>query len=365
MSKAARSIGGAAQGAATGMAFGGPVGAAIGGGLSLLGGLFGPGESAEEKAAKELQAAYGDLIIASPEERRIQLEYLKSIGELTPEMEQAIEQEATAYEQIQLDPNLKKAQMEALARLERQGREGLVLEDRAALEDIRRQEAQALRGQQEAILQNMQQRGMGGAGAELAAQLQASQSSADRASQRGLDIAAQAQRRALEAVLSRSNLAGQMESQDFSRQAQQASAKDAISRFNTANRQDVQMRNVGSRNRAQESDLDYRRRIDAANTDTKNRQAAIDRDATLGYYDARNEQKLGKAGAGVQVGRAKDSSEARATSNYLGALGGAGALASSVAGMQDPTKILAKSKAEDELKAKGLKQNSLGFWRPE
>src|SRR6266853_5706468 len=132
MSKGTRAVGGAAQGAAIGAKLGsiipgvGNVIGAVGGGiLGGLGGLFGGGESPEEKAAKALQAAYSGEQIATPEQRMMQLQYLKSVGNLTPEQESAINQQQSELHKISVDPRYKQAQMSALNSLSQQGKTGL------------------------------------------------------------------------------------------------------------------------------------------------------------------------------------------------------------------------------------------------
>lgn len=333
MGKGTRALGGAAQGAAAGTAILPGIGTAIGAGLGALGGLFGGGKSAEEKAAEQLQAAYGSEQIATPEQRMIQLEYLKSMGNLTPEQETAIEQEQTKLQGINVDPRYKQAQMAALNSLSQQGKTGLTLEDRSALADIQRQEAQAQRGQQEAIMQNMAARGQGGAGAELAARLQSAQSSADRAGQQGLGVAAQAQQRALDAMSKSGEMAGQMGETEFNNQAKVASAQDIINNFNTGNKQNVQQRNVAGRNNAQQYNLDYAKQLEENRAGTMNKQSAINTQANLDYINAMNQKKIDKAGAGVKAGQAKDASERNADSAYANLLGGVGAAAGAIGGM--------------------------------
>jgi len=54
-----------------------------------------------------------------------------------------------------------------------------------------------------------------------------------------LDVSAQAQSRALQALMQGGQLGGQIRQQDFGEQSEKAQAQDAINRFNTANRQQV------------------------------------------------------------------------------------------------------------------------------
>lgn len=143
-------------------------------------------------------------------------------------------QGASSFDQIQLDPRLADAQYASLSGLQdivNSG--GLRAEDVARLAEVQRSIGQADRGRREAILQNMNARGMGGSGQELLAQLQSAQGSADLASQQGLDIAGQASRRALDALMQSGQLAGQVRGQAFGEQAQRAAAADVINNFNS------------------------------------------------------------------------------------------------------------------------------------
>lgn len=328
MANIGQGLSGAASGAATGTAVAGPVGGIVGGVLGGLGGLFsGGGPSPEEIAAQNLQNAYANEAVATPEQRQIQLQYLKSVGQLTPAQEAAINQSDTQMKNINVDPRLKSAQMQALTNLEQQGKTGLTLEDRSALMDAQRQAAQQNQGQQQAILQNAAMRGMGGSGAELAARLQASQGSADQAAQSGLRVAAQAQQARMAALQNAGNMAGQMGATQFGQQAQVQGAQDVINRFNTGNAQSVQQRNVANQNQAQQYNLDYAKNLEQNRVNTMNNQQAMDKQATLDYYNQLNQKNLGAAGAGVQAGAAESQANQRGAQQFGGIMSGIGAAA--------------------------------------
>src|ERR1035437_2551398 len=83
-------------------------------------------------------------------------------------------------------------------------------------------------GQKQAVMQNFAQRGQGGSGNELLAQLQASQNASNQANQAGLGVAANAQQNALSALGQYGQQAGQMEGQQFGQQFQAGSAADQL-----------------------------------------------------------------------------------------------------------------------------------------
>jgi hypothetical protein len=144
----------------------------------------------------------------------------------------------SAFEDISSDPRLREDQMASIGALqELVDGGGMNAQDQANLSRIQSQAAQADRGRREAILQNAAQRGMGGSGMELLAQLDSSQAATDRQAQEGLDVAGMAQDRALQAMMQKGSLAGNIRGQDFGEDAQRASAMDAVSRFNASNKQ--------------------------------------------------------------------------------------------------------------------------------
>lgn len=323
--KAIKAGSSALSGAAAGMALG-PIGAVAGGALGLLGGLLGGGKSEEQKA---IEAAIKDLEtnyqVAPLEARKVIYERLQQIGQLTPEMEEAILLEPSAQEAIALDPKLKAAQMDALSRYQRKVSEGgMDLEDKAILAEIQKETSRQARGQEEAILQNMAQRGMGGAGAELAARLAGSQASADRAAQQGLGVAAQAQRRLGENIAQAANLAGNIESKDLARQQSLAQAKDIRNQFNVQNRQSVGARNVASGNRAQESNLDYTRRVAAENANISNKQIESDRDQYLNWIKDKNAKQVALVSAKQGAGQVADASKKASDEGLSSLIGGVG-----------------------------------------
>jgi hypothetical protein len=208
----------------------------------------------------------------------------RQYDDLTPTLASTESQRDTAFGDIALDPRLRETQMARLDDLnDIAKRGGLSLADEAALQRVRNQVAQADRGRRQAILANMDSRGLGGSGFELQAQLDSSQDATNRHSQESLDIAALGQQRALQAILSGADLAGSIRNADYQQEANRAQAQDAIERFNTASR------NAGAVQRADVSN-DFAR---------FNRGQAIDRDRfnvgqqnAAGLYNNRGRQTI-------------------------------------------------------------------------
>lgn len=154
----------------------------------------------------------------------------------------------SALQGIKTDERLTQEQYGALDALKELSKGGLNEQDRANLAKIQTQEGVADRGRREAIQQNMAARGFSGSGQDLLAQLASGQSATDRASQRGMDVAAMAEQRALDAIMKGSNLAGSMQAQQFGQEAQKAAAADELRRFNAANQQQVNLTNMSAAN---------------------------------------------------------------------------------------------------------------------
>ena len=159
--------------------------------------------------------------------------------------------DGTSMDDIAVDPRLRDAQMGSLDALDEIiSGGGMSARERADLSRVQSDVASADAGRRGAILQNMQARGMGGSGMELLAQLQSSQAATDRAAQSGLDIEAQAQDRALQALMSKSDMAGGIRGQDYGEQANAAAARDAIAKFNAGAMNDTSRFNATTANDA-------------------------------------------------------------------------------------------------------------------
>ena len=184
-----------------------PLLAGIGAGIKAIGGLLGGifGGEDRSRAQELLKEAQKDIerVGAPPDlSREIILNKFKQAGLYKPELEQAIDLQQSKVSQIKEDASLRDAQTQALQMIMQRGRTGLTAEDRAAFNKLRAETARDSEAKRQQIMQSYQARGMGGAGAELAAQLQSAQGEVDRAAAGGDEIAAVASRNALQAMLS-------------------------------------------------------------------------------------------------------------------------------------------------------------------
>lgn len=169
--------------------------------------LSGGNQSKAANASQSSTDQFGNLQLPDVSQMQLQLEQLVQQGVLTPEQAQTYLVQQSDMNNIETDPALFTAQMDALGGLQDiSNNDGLTAADRAQLGQIQTQEDSAERGAREAILQNAQARGMGGSGIELLQQFQNQQDSATRKSQKDMDVAAMAQNRALQALQSAGSL---------------------------------------------------------------------------------------------------------------------------------------------------------------
>lgn len=206
------------------------------------------------------------------EKQKLVLEQLASTGEYTPEMLQSLNLGPSAMEQISIDPRLKGAQMSALDQLGELSKGGLSPSDAAAFELARRETESAAQARDQQLMQNLQQRGISGGGAEIAMRRASGSEASDRQNTANLEILKSAQQRALEALGQSANLAGNIRGQEYGEQSALAKSRDLINQFNVENQQRTSQSNVGLRNQAQAQNLNERQRIADANVATRNAQ---------------------------------------------------------------------------------------------
>jgi len=126
-----------------------------------------------------------------------------------------------------LAPEAAAAQKNALARLQQVTEKGYTAEEQAALNRIQQQSAAQAAQQQAALKSQMARRGVAGTGQELAMNLANLGQQSAQQYQAGLDVAANAQRRAFQAMQAQGQLGGQMRGQSFEEGRTRAAADEA------------------------------------------------------------------------------------------------------------------------------------------
>lgn len=248
------------------------------------GGMFGIGTalqiptminniSAQNKAMEAQQEALNRLRGIQNPNLKVNFEKYQDAGNYNPQLEAAFQQQHAGLNQYQANPQLMQAQLGALSQLQGIGQSGgLTINDQANLNNLMSQQAQLNKGQQGAIMQNYDARGMGNSGMALASQLNAAQESANRGNENATNIAGQAQQRALQAIQGAGQIGGAINQQQFGQAATTSAAQDAINRFNTMNQQQVAGNNVNLQNQAQQANLQKNQNLSNMNTGLGNQQ---------------------------------------------------------------------------------------------
>lgn len=268
----------------------------------VVGGLFGSSSAKKAAAARAAaaQAALAELnALGVPPDlsKQIVFQQFQSQGELTPELAQKIELQASQVAQIQEDPSLRANQMEALNMLSQASRGGLRAEDRAAYNELRARVQRDSEAKRQQILQQMAARGQAGSGAELMAQLQSTQAAADESSAGADRLAAEASQRALQALAQRGSAASQLRGQDLSYEQMKAQALDDRNRFLYQNSVARQEANLNRKNQAQQANLANRQRLSELNVGQSNQELLRQNQAQRDFFQDRFNLATAKANA--------------------------------------------------------------------
>lgn len=271
-----------------------------------IGNMAGSGDrGAAVDAARSGMDAYQQIQVPDIEKMKLLLQQYASAGTLTPEEQQALSLDQNdQLADVQLDPRLKQAQMDALSFMEKTGQGDLTPSERAQVNNLRRQTEADSQSRLQAMLQQQDSRGVGSSDMALAARMLDAQGSANRAAQSTDDISAAAFQRALQSMSSGAQLAGSMESADYGRQANLAEAERNRELANWQNQQSAENTNVGARNAAQQFNLQNSQSVMNQNTGLNNAQQQHNKQ--LEQQDFENRMRLagGIAGQSGQVSNA-------------------------------------------------------------
>ncbi len=241
--------------------------------------------------------------IPDPAQQKVVYDTYRSTGQLDPRLLQAIKQDPSQFEGVIQDQKAVQAQQNALSQLENIGNSGgLRLQDQADLQKLQSDSDTRARGNRLAISDQMARRGLSGSGFDSAAQLSNIQDQAGRDSSNSLQIAAQAQARALQAIEGAGSLGGQIEAQRFGEQAQKANAADAIAKFNTQNLRDVNAANAAAQNYAQEYNLTNSQNLANKNVELANAQQEHNKGLAQQQFENQLRVAAGKTGQYNQLG---------------------------------------------------------------
>lgn len=261
--------------------------------------------SKEDKLVQEALRLIQNVPVPSRSEMELKLGRAVELGQLDPIQAQQILADETMWKDFAAPPELKAQQYKVLDKLGQiADAGGLDMQAKARLEKIAMEEGQAERGAREAIMQKAAAQGRAGGGLDLAQRLISQQGAATRASSRGTEVAAEAEKRALEALMQQGQMAGQMRSQETDEQARLAQARQAIQQFNVANMLSQQESNIGRQMEAQKAALAEKQRVQELNLAAQQAEAARRAEIPTEQYG----MQMQKAGtqADIKVGQASN-----------------------------------------------------------
>lgn len=322
----ATKLGGTVSGMGSGAAAGTAVlpgwGTAIGAGLGGLVGFFGSNNDEAEAAKAAQQAAFDEIMqLDAPPvtARAILLQKFEQAGLLTPELEQKIKEIDPV--QVKETAQNRQMQMEVANKYKSLSDTGMSPEDYAMQNKLRNEAERAAEAQRQSILQRAQMAGQSGSGQELAAQLLSSQASANREMEGGLEVGAQAQRRALEALAGYGRQAGDIREQDYRTEAKNTDVQNEFNRFNTTNQIEKEKRRVANENVAREFNINRQQEVSDKNVGQANLEKQRQRTAEGTDWGNQADFRQIRAGAYGRKARQHQAAQQQSDDELKGVLG--------------------------------------------
>jgi hypothetical protein len=241
--------------------------------------LTNAGKSLAEMSVPDLMALIPELQLQVQQGTMTPAQYQAAMAQVQGHMEpaqfQAALQEASNMTGVQSDQSTIQGARTALGQLDTIGKnKGLTDADRAQFDTVMNQ-ANANAAQQRAgQLQQLQMQGNAGTGAELAARLAGTQSTANSNAAAGANLAQSAQARALAAI--QAGLTGNtnLNQQLFGQEAQKASAQDVINQFNAQAKNAVSAANAQAQQAANLANFNTANTVNQQNAAATNTAAA-------------------------------------------------------------------------------------------
>ena len=279
------------------------VGSIIGGLGSLFGGIFGSGPSDEELKAMGLLDENGNLAEGIGQ-------YLSPALNYNPTQYGPAEQaQATTVSE---DPQMRNAQIAALQSLLTRSNEGVTAEELRQQDLSRRAQGETTRGAEEAIIEDMARRGLGGSGQEFAMRQAAAQKAGDIAAQGGLAGESNNAQQKLAALQDLLTGARSVRGQDYTVNKGNADITNQFALENSRRNNAINEANVGLSNQAQlanrtdaqtryanryKADVARRQAMQAANT--QRAQGYMGQDVARGSEADKIWGSIGNIGAGI------------------------------------------------------------------
>lgn len=250
--------------------------------------------------------------------QQLNLQGYNSAGNLVNQNEQAQQLGPSAMTNVSVDPRLLQSQMAALQQLSTTGQMGMTPAEQAALTQAQNNAASQAQAKNAQIMNQFAATGMGGSGAQLAAQLNNSQASAQQLANNSNQVAQNAQQNALQAIAQSGNLAGNISGQQFGQQAAIAQAKDYINQFNLQNSQNVSNTNTGLANQATQYNLANAQNLANQNTQLSNQQQQYNKQLLQQQFNNQAALAAGRSGQYQGIAQAQQQQAGNTANQYAG-----------------------------------------------
>ncbi len=271
--------------------------------MSLLDVLTG-GKSQEANA--DMDAALAALQgVQTPTQAQLTLPELQqyvSAGLMTPAQAAAALQNSNAYDNANVDPATREAEMSALSQMQDVSDSGgLTGEMKAQLAAALNTANTNTQGERGSILDSLAQRGVSNSLMGPAAQMAASGQDAQTANLAATQSAGQAEQNALAAMSGSGALAGNIHSQDYSEQANKAAAQNAINQWNAQNTTQNNQFNAQNQQASNLYNTQNAQTIGNANTENANARTQYNTQLPQNIYN----DQMQKAGAIANINSGK------------------------------------------------------------
>lgn len=265
-------------------------------------------QNISDKAAEQI---YG-LDVPDVSELRYDPTRSEYAGDVNPQLLSNLQDIESQFGGISTDPRFAQAQYQSLGGLDELiAGGGQTAADKLAYQQATNDAASQASREQGNITRDMAERGLGGSGQEMAMRLASSQGAANRGADAAQTQAATAQQRALDAMIQRGELAGNMQGADFDRQAKIAEATDRIRQWNRDNSMQVQQNNATMLNQAKTGNRDARQANTNLNAGIDNTGKQVGVNAVQDTYN----NKMDKAVAGGNAATGQANSRLAAAQN--------------------------------------------------
>lgn len=228
-----------------------------------------------------------------------ELEKYVVAGVITPDQAKAYLASGTAFDKTTADNAGLDTELSAIGQLQNiVNSGGADAEEQANIQGILNTLGTTERGANEAIVNQNARQGIANSGLTMAAKLQNEQDAATNANTNALSTGAAEEARNLAAIQAVGSLGGNVQGQEYTQEANKASASDAIAKFNAQQNQDISKVNTTASNAVKAANLANAQDVANKNTDTaQTEEKSIPAAQQQAFEDALQKATAGTKGA--------------------------------------------------------------------